>query len=474
MTANNIPEHSPESMHLGTLPGSAGPHVAPLQVTIGFVGTASAGHRLSQIAAQAGHAHPAVRLICVAVESPPSASENAIRLAEKVDVVLFSGPLPYDLSMARGGLPVPSLYIPPGGSALSTALVRAALDGTIDLCRVSIDTVSRAEVDELYEELEVSSSEVQIMEYREGATVDDYLTFHRELFANECTSGVITTLPDVARELGAQYVPTVTMRPDAHAMRAALTTARLVGEGASLDNERMAAVVVRIPDDVAPRRRGVTNLRFSQLRLNLMQAVLREAREMDGLVLPRDDTSVLMCVALGPLRDATDDLSAVSFIERIREDLGFTPDVGVGIGRTVLDAEEHADDASARSAAARTSSGRTDLSGSEPIAFLVGPDGSAVQIPVERGNSPYPPPPSHASTQTAMLDRILGALTQAGEDTQVVEAEQVSRALGVNLRTARRYLQDLVRADLAWKLPPTRPHGVGRPRTPYRLLSGRM
>lgn len=459
MPTTSMPTPVPRDGDRGAPPWAAPSGSTRSSVTIGFVGTASSGHRLSQVAE---HLDAPVRLLSAVSDSAHGAYERALRLAEQTDVVLFSGPLSYDLSMRQGELPVPCLYIPPGGSALPTALLRAALHDSVDLSRVSVDTLSQAEVLDLYDELEVDTRDLHVMEYRKGATTTDYLSFHRRLFDEERIDAAVTTLPDVASELSAKGVPTVTMRPDAVALRTALSTARLVGGGASLENERLVILVVRVPRALIPRGRGTSNVPFTDLKLRLMQEMLREARRMGGLVLPRDDTSFLVCVSMGSLRAATEEFSMAPFVDRIHEQLGFTPDVGIGIGQTALEAESHAE------AAAEKSSEDTGRS-----AIMVGPDDSELQIPWSRGDGPRTRP-AEISTQSELLHRILDALSEAGEDKQIVEAEQVATALGVNLRTARRHLRVLVDADLAWELPPKQSRKVGRPPTPYRLLNSRL
>src|SRR5699024_7931475 len=101
---------------------------------------------------------------------------------------------------------------------------------------------------------------------------------------------------------------------------------------------------------------------------------------------------------------------------------------------------------------------------------LLGPDEARLQIPHDPSAAAPAPPTPTESREGEILRQLLDALTDAGEASRIVEAEQVAELLGVTLRTARRYLRDLVAADLAWQLPPTKTHRVGRPPIPYRLL----
>lgn len=431
-------------------------------VRVGFVGTAPAGRRLAQVAERMD---ARIRLVPVSSDSPHRAHDRALQVEDEVDVVLYSGPLAYDLAMAQGGHSVPSLFVPPGGPALPTALLRAVLHEDVDLRRLSIDSVARAEVEDSYEELGVDVSGVHVMEYRESATAEDFLAFHGGLHEAGRTAAAITTLPSVAEKLTAQGRPALLMRPDATTLRTALHTALLVGGGATSDNERMALIVVRLPHSLTSPQTERSRASLVELRLSLMLGLLPEARRMGAIVLPRDDSSALLFVSMGSLRAATQDLTVMPLVERLRTHLALTPEIGIGVGRTVREAERNADRAADLGEDGESCAGSVTL---------LGPDEARLQIPHDPSAAAPAPPTPTESREGEILRQLLDALTDAGEDSRIVEAEQVAELLGVTLRTARRYLRDLVAADLAWQLPPTKTHRVGRPPIPYRLLDHRL
>lgn len=429
-------------------------------VRVGFVGTATSGRRLAQVAERMD---APIRLVSVGSETPHGAHQKAMQVEDDVDVILYSGPLAYDLAVAQGGLAVPSLFVPPGGPALPTALLRAVLHEDLDLRRMSIDSVAQAEVEDSYEEIGIDVSGVHVMEYRESATPNDFLTFHRTLHAAGSTVAAITTLPAVAAKLEEQGTPALVMRPDAMTLRNALNTALLVGGGASLDNERMAIIVVRLPQSLTSTQREHSRASLVELKLSLMLELLPEARRMGALMMPRDDTSALMFVSMGSLRAATQDLSVMPLVERVRTRLTFEPEIGIGVGRTASEAEKNADHAA--------DLGHDSAGGS---VVMIGPDEAMARIPHDPSSDVPPTPSPKGLKEVEILRRLLDALAAAGQESKNVEAEQVADLLGVTLRTARRYMRDLVSADLAWQLPPTKTQKVGRPPIPYRLLDHRL
>lgn len=456
------PPHTPERWAGATgspLAASGSPRRG---VTVGFVGTASSGRRIMQVAERMDSS---IRLVSAISDDARGARPKALQIAGESDVILFSGPLAYDLAVAQGNLSVPSVYVPPGGPALPTALLRAVLHEKVDLRQLSIDSLPEYEVHEAYEELEVDVSGVHVMNYRESATSADFLRFHRKLHQDGKTVAAVTTLPEVAEELNRLGTPALTMRPDFTTLRTALNTAVLVGGGASLDNERIAVIFVRVPESLTPRHKGTSISTFVELKLGLLRELMREARRMDASVFPRDDAGVLVFVSMGSLRAMTDDLATIPFAERIRAVLGFAPDIGIGVGRTVAEAEANAEEAADNSADT-----------GELTAFMVGPGGARARIPRGvKADSPSSPPKEQPREREAeVLHQVLRALDRAGEESRIVEAEQVAELLGVTLRTARRYLRSLVEADFAWELPPAQTNRVGRPPIPFRLLEHRL
>ncbi|HEY9337794.1 MAG TPA: hypothetical protein VIQ79_25355, partial [Kribbella sp.] len=95
------------------------------QVTVGVVGAEQIVHRIMNLARELDN--PALRLETAVYSDEHDAHEQAARIASRVDAFLFAGPLPYDVAVA-GGLPVPATYVPSGGPALFSTLLRGVLE----------------------------------------------------------------------------------------------------------------------------------------------------------------------------------------------------------------------------------------------------------------------------------------------------------------------------------------------------------
>lgn len=429
-------------------------------VTIGVLGAENFLNRISAVAR--AEVRTPYRLLAASDDKGAGVREEALRIAENVDVLLFSGPLPYDLATSGGSLPVPATFIPTGGVALPTALLRGALSGTVDTARVSIDSVNTREVRETYSELGVDMTDVHVIEYHEAVSPEQFRDFHVERYEAGRTSGAITTVPWVTETLTAAGIPNLIMAPAPLTMRNALRTARLLGTGARMEDSRIAIVIVRLPASALPNRTSSSNFWFQELKLSLHRTLLHEARRMDAAVLQRDEQSFLVITTMGSLRTGTDDLQRAPFLAGVSSALGIEAEVGIGLGRTTVEAEEHAQAA-------------VNLSAEQPgdRAFLIGPNAGPISLAAS-GSGPAPIREPVATQPAKTLRSIVQALDAEGDSKRVVDADRIAKLQGVTLRTARRTLHNLVDAGLAWPMPPARQQKVGRPPVRYQLLDERL
>ncbi|WP_082309839.1 GTP cyclohydrolase IIa [Nonomuraea sp. SBT364] len=418
-------------------------------LTIGVVGP----HDLVERVMLMGHAAAPLpcRLVAAAYRDEQEAPDKVTRLGPGVDACLFASPVPYDLARRSGVLTMPATYVQLGGAALVAALAKAALDPRVDPQRVSVDVVSRADVEEAYTDLGIPATDVHSRD-EPGAT-GTIAAYHERLSRQGATTGALTCLPAVAERLQAAGVPVIKVRPTSAAVRTALHTAALLGAHHRLEESQLTVVLVEVPTLREPVRRAAPRYWRDELRLSLHRLLVQEANRINATVWPIDDHSYLVTATRGSIAAATDGFRVLPFAARIRDELGLAVEVGVGMGRTTHDAESHA-----RAALARTQAGK------QAQGFAVDREGRAL-IPAPRM------PPTGATALKPKGVEVLARLAAKleGGDT-VVDAEGAGKMLGVTPRTARRLLRTLVDEGLAWPLPPNRTPQPGRPRQLYRLI----
>jgi hypothetical protein len=439
-----------------------GPRRAQGELTIGIVGPhelverimlsgTSASGKAAGGPAGAPEAGLPRRLVAAAYRDEQEAADQVVRLGSAIDVCLFASRVPYEYARAAGVLSTPATYVPLGGGALYAALLRASRDTGSDPARASIDILSRADVEDAFEELGIPVLAIHVREDPGSPAV--MASFHERLWRRNETSVAFTCMQSVAERLSAAGVPVFTLRPTGSDIRSALRTAALLGGNRRLEDAQLALALVEVPALRDSGRRGSGRQSRDELRLTVHRFLLQEAQQIHAGVSPTSDHGFLIVATRGSLAQATDGFRVPPFAERARSDLGVTIDVGIGTGRTAAEAETRARAALVRAQSSRAAPGI--------------PQGREGQMTVPAPRQPEAGARRARGLET--LSRLAEQLT-ATDSTFVVDAETAGRLLAVTPRTARRLLHILVEEGLAWPLPPTRSPQPGRPRQFYRLV----
>lgn len=432
--------------------GVVGPHELVERVMLSGTPVSGAASPLPGVASAPGGSLGR-RLVAAAYRDEQEAADKIVRLTPVVDVCLFASPVPYEYARKAGALTGPAAYVPLNGSALYGALLRAGQGNRHDLSRVSVDVLSRGDVEEAYAELGLSSDGVHVRE--ELASAGTLAAFHERLWRRNATSLALTCLYSVTERLTAAGVPVITVRPTGSAIRAGLRTAALLGSQRRLEEAQLAVILVEVPTLRDTQRRSAPRQSREELRLTVHRFLVQEAQRIQATVSPMGDHCFHITATRGSLHGPTDGFRVAPFSEHARSELGIAIEVGVGMGRTAQEAEAHA-----RAAIARSQSGQ------RAGVFGLDREGRAL-VPAPR--QPAAPPahgrPKGIETLSRLADKLEG-----GEAALVVDAELAGRLLGVTSRTARRLLRTLVDEGLAWPLPPSRTPQPGRPRQFYRLI----
>jgi hypothetical protein len=396
------------------------------------------------------------RLVAAAYRTEQEAGDKVLRFGAGIDAWLFASKVPYSYARRAGVLHGPATCIPLGGSALYATMLRAGRDGGYDLSRLSVDTISRAEVDDAFADAGVPASNIHVREDPSGAAA--LAAFHERLWRRRQTTVAFTCLDSVAQRLAALEIPVLVVQPTRSAIQSALRTATLLGAQRRLEDSQLAVAVVEVPTLREASRRPASRQPGEELRLTVHRLLLQEAQRIKATVWPAGEYGFVVTATRGSLSAATDGFRVPPFTERARTELGITVEVGVGLGQTAQDAEAHA-----RAALARSHAGpgaRRFALDREGRAVVPGPREPAL---ARAGN------PRGLATLSRLADKL-----PADDGARVVDAETVGRLLGVTSRTARRLLHTLAEEGLAWPLPPSRAPQPGRPRQFYRLVTEKL
>ncbi|TCC26682.1 hypothetical protein [Kribbella speibonae] len=404
-----------------------------------------------------------VRFLTGGYDDLSEAEERYLRLRDRIDAAVFPGPWAFDLATTGHWLTVPSTHLPLTGAALYAALLRASLTiKDVDLTRVSIDSLSLADVSEAYSEIGLDTAQVYDVPYVGPESVAGFAAFHREKWERQHITVALTTILSVERELRADGVPVLRIAPTRSSVRDALETAVLLGQGTRMGAHQLAMIAVQ----VIPSGAESGDYWQQELALSTHQKLLSEARQVGASVTRRSDTLFLVTTTYGALLRLTEQFAVAPFLSALTAQLGVPVAVGAGTGQTARAAEANALMAVEDSVAA----------GGKVAVYL---DGSSDRVDLEPGPATTDSAPVDGTSPIdqrvlEIVTSIASAMSPAPGRQVVVDVESVAAIMQVTQRTGRRMLKELVEAGLAWPLPPARSTAGGRPRQQFRLLTEKL
>lgn len=424
-------------------------------VRIALIGPHPAVRLMQNVAREMlGDEEPAVRTVNAPLSPTDDAREHYRRVSKRVDAVLFAGQLQFDRARAGEKPIAPAAFVAGTETSLYAALVRATLGSPIDLARVSVDSLTRDQVDEAYVEVGIDSAGVAVAPYGGPESVEDFTRFHLEAHEKHTTQLALTTRTSVARELKQLNVPVETIQPTRGTIRDGLERAISIASRARLGDQQIAFAFVQLLTD-GERGPGVSPANWEQeAALSLHRVLLEDARRVDGVVTRRSDLVFAVTTTHGGLDELTQHLRIAPFVGTVRQQLGLPVAVGLGTGRTAAAAETNAGSALAASIAVDGAS-------------IVHVGSQGVRTELAAGSAAV------ASSRVTERERDIAARLSEVLGEAALDVDDVSKSLGVTTRTGHRMLTSLVEAGLAWPLPPQSASGGGRPRKRYRLLEQR-
>lgn len=387
--------------------------------------------------------------------------DEAIGLARElegiVDAILFSGPVPYHLALARGPLSIPASYVVFDEVSLVKAffdLVRVGVDPST----ISVDTISDDIIADVSRELNISLDGIKSMPLREGGVHDDFTGFHIRHYRAGSTTYALTCRSLVQRELAQQGVPCHFMFWTKHTILKALDllVSNLLQHRYRGSQIAIGLLRVRTPEftgSIADGRRHA---------LELETYLLDYSESLGVNLLDIGNGLHLFYTTYGAIRRLTQDFTVAPAFSTFPHP-GFSFEIGIGTGVSAAIAEEGAHKALHQA----EQTGGTGIH----IVFdgnrLIGPLGQGRSRLIRVEDSLVLQLADKTGITAANLARILEAV---GEDrSRGYSAVELAVILNTTSRTARRVLTKLAETGFAAAIGESAPIGHGRPSAIYRI-----
>lgn len=384
---------------------------------------------------------------------------------DKVDVLVFTGPVPYFLAKNKISKEVRSIYVRYTGAALYRTLfyILHLSGGNIGvLLRLSIDTIPKVAVEETYTELGLNAEEVLVYEGDMPFKASELVKFHTECYNSGQSSAAVSCLTSAYEQLVEMGIPAYRIRPTRADMREALRLARMEVSAIHQQKAQIAVGIIKI--ETFPEKEQFNHHSIQRLFLDVYQFLLDYGEKSGVSVTFPGRDEFIFYGTRGAIQKITFGFQQAPLVGEIYDRFGIVSSLGIGIGRSVPEAEEFA----------RMALEQCKLKqGSCYVIFDDGEVKGPLNVPNSLQYTLRSIDPQlillaeTAGISISTLTRLQAVVEKYGRPT--ITANEVANSLGITLRSARRLLNTMVSANLANVIGEEQPVGRGRPRQVYQL-----
>lgn len=382
----------------------------------------------------------------------------------EVDILLFSGVVPYRYALTVPRWSKPLLYIPHTGSSLLRVFLQITATAGLPLERISFDTYSRAEIAEAFGDIGLPLPQLYLKDYEGVVSAAELTDFHYGLWAKEQTQVAITCFHQTAERLKALGVPAFRIWPTRNNIRRILETAIRTVESIRYSESQIAVAHVAIDSFEALVRDAGSSYTVNRVEIRLHEILLDFAQQVGGSVIPQGGGKHMIFTTRGRITAVTQDFTTLPVLDTIARKLQVHVSGGIGFGTTAYQAEENAH--IAHGLAKRQGPGQwmivTDdhraigpLNATSRYSYILGGDNARQKALARR-----------LRISMFTLHRLATLISELGEET--VGIGEVAAGLEITPRSARRVMTALMEAGLAY-LCGQDSAGKGRPYKLYRF-----
>ncbi|MBA9086409.1 hypothetical protein FHR92_002887 [Fontibacillus solani] len=393
--------------------------------------------------------------------------EVVARVMDHVDILLFTGPIPYQIALLAAP-DKPMVHVHYSGTALYKVLFdyyRQEIKLFNDTLRISVDVLQCKEVEEPLQEIGLPFGEMYVKTYETGMGNEELVRFHYDLWRKGCVDATVTCVTSVYKSLQQLDVPVFRVVPTRSSMRDCLNRALLEGKSLRYSSTQIAVGIMNVDNFTKVAKEAASEYEIQRKKIILQQIVIDFGEETQSLIKWSDSDEVSFITTRGIIEQVTHKFQDAPLLLEIMERLQWNASIGIGIGRTANEAEGKAREALLK--AKSGGGGNCYLIMQDGIVY--GPMGSELTLEYS-ARSENPELLSLAKKiglSVGTINKLISLCRRLG--TSTLTASQLAEGFGITLRSARRIMAVLEKYEMARIVGEEQPAGRGRPRQIYTL-----
>lgn len=420
-------------------------------IKVAVIGPAEIVHRVQE----EGEKLSNIVFILQPYSKEQEALEIAIQISHHVDVILFTGPVPYRIAYEqKDKIKALLICVNYGGTGFFRVLFQMIKDGYLNITgknRISIDFLNKEEVISAFDELDIDHSQMQILEFNEPISSEKIVEHHVSLWKSGKVTCSITCLYSVYKKLIELSIPVFCIIPTRQAIQEALNLAFAKAKEKTFENNQIAICKVSFEMGIS-----------SDIKKNIL-SFISEVLQTNGQMVT--DDAYLFYTTRGFVFSFSNGFSQMPLLIQQFSSQIF---MGVGIGNTVIEATERARIAHLKSCEAEGNQ-----------LYIVKNDNAVIRVFKGESNPPLQfESRSYDEIIRQIADKTNLAFSTLSKIQYVLKtlkkrdlsAVELARQLNITIRSARRILQSLATEGYAEVIGGEQPLHRGRPRQIYKIL----
>ncbi|WP_010273482.1 hypothetical protein [Paenibacillus senegalensis] len=389
----------------------------------------------------------------------------AQKLMDEVEVLLFSGPLPYQLAKDKVKFTVPVFYFPLTGTGLyrSFFLLHKQFGSQL----VSIDTFRMRMIEMSLNELNKAGIQSVLYNGSDPFSQEELVSFHQQVYEDSGgQSCALTGLKSVSEELTRRKIPNEWVLPTEQDMTVTLERALLSSETRRSKESQIVLALVAIDEPGKLYESRANEHEVQKLKLDVHRLLLGYVESLDGHLTHLGGDEYLFVTTRGIFERETGGYKYIPLAGEAEKSFGLTLSMGVGFGQTAGEAGTHARMALKQ---AREAGGN--------ICFIVREDRSVIgplqmskplEINLALIDAELIKRAEEAGMTISYLSKLAAQVARKGQLDYT--AKELAFVLGVTIRSVHRFLLQWSDNGLVEIIGELRSQSKGRPKQIYRLL----
>ncbi|MBW3111457.1 hypothetical protein KYJ26_06430 [Bacillus sp. MCCB 382] len=383
-----------------------------------------------------------------------------------VDQWFFSGQSPFYYALEKGWITEKEGSFPPlHGSSFFGALLEAQMKEQRLFHTISIDTISKEEIQKAVEFHSFDQLTIASYPYEGYRSAADLVDYHRSLFEKGDIEAAITCIQSVQKRLTEMGIPCYRVVPTNLSIRMILQYLLERAQSRKYQKSQIAIVGIEVIYSTQTLDESHFSYKMKHQELDLKRNLLDIAQKINGSMVQLGDGLFFVYTTRGELDLHEKESIFSTMTQEVKAHTNLDIRVGLGFGVTVLEAEHHVRLAF-QHARKHESSIVVSVNEDKTVTEIL-PSTSSVTYSLNNLGEEWKEAFKDSSVSSAIVSKIL-SLSRHYEKEEIT-SQDLSRWLKSTERNGRRILTEMERIGIVRISGEEQSGGRGRPRKLYQF-----